>query len=74
MRVAAVQWKARKGDYSSSLRRLVALCSDAATGSDLVVLPEMALTGYLFADAESARAVAVVVAAAGSATTRPFSP
>ncbi len=58
MNVAAVQFKARKGDFESSLRALVHLASDAALDADLVVLPEMAATGYLFADVQAARQVA----------------
>jgi predicted amidohydrolase len=37
---------------------LVRLAEQAAQGSDLVVLPEMAVTGYTFPDAEAVRAVA----------------
>jgi predicted amidohydrolase len=49
MRVAAVQFKAVKADPERSLARLVPLVESAAPGSDLVVLPEMATTGYVFA-------------------------
>ncbi|MFT4626912.1 MAG: putative amidohydrolase [Myxococcota bacterium] len=49
MRVAAVQYRATKGNHEGSLRALRELADEAAIGSDLVVLPEMAATGYLFA-------------------------
>ena len=52
MRVAAVQFKATKGDPSSSLSRLLPLARAAAAQADLVVLPEMATTGYMFSGAE----------------------
>jgi predicted amidohydrolase len=52
MRVAAVQFKATKGDPERSLARLLPLVERAAPGSDLVVLPEMATTGYVFASPE----------------------
>lgn len=58
MRVAAVQFKADRSDLSGSRDRLVALADDAGVEADLVVLPEMAATGYLFATADDARAVA----------------
>lgn len=58
MRIAAVQYKARRGDRRASLRALVDLAREAAQGSDLVVLPEMAVTGYAFPDAAAVRRVA----------------
>lgn len=58
MRVRAVQFKARKGDVPSSLRALSLLADRAAQGADLVVLPEMAATGYLFDGPVAAGAVA----------------
>lgn len=48
MSVTAVQFKPRKGDLQGSLARLVAFADQAAAGSRLVVLPEMAATGYIF--------------------------
>lgn len=51
MRVAAVQ-------YKSPLRALVHLASEAGRDADLVVLPEMAVTGYVFPDLPSVRQVA----------------
>lgn len=58
MRVAAVQFKADQADPEASRRRLVALAEDAAAGADLVVLPELAATGYLFPHPSAVRAVA----------------
>ncbi|MCB9788209.1 MAG: carbon-nitrogen hydrolase family protein [Deltaproteobacteria bacterium] len=58
MRVAAVQFKARLGDLDGSRLALAELARDAAAGADLVVLPEMAATGYLFDDVAHARTVA----------------
>ncbi len=58
MNVAAVQFKATKGDYDASLSRLTPLLEQACPGADLVVLPEMALTGYLFDSPAAARRVA----------------
>jgi predicted amidohydrolase len=57
MRVAAVQYKARKGDFDASLAELVDLAEIGAQGRELVVLPEMAATGYWFPDGPSARLV-----------------
>ncbi len=57
MRVAAVQFKAVKGDWEASAAKLSAMMQDA-DGAKLVVCPEMALTGYVFPDFESARIVA----------------
>ena len=51
MKVAAVQYKAPKGDKATALHALVAYAQTAARGAaDLIVLPEMAATGYVFAD------------------------
>lgn len=58
MRVAAVQFKARKGDPQGSRTALRALAEAAADRADLVVLPEMAVTGYVFPDPEAVRQVA----------------
>ncbi len=49
MRVAAVQYKAPKGDKSAALREIESLVR-LAPPTDLVVLPELAATGYLFDD------------------------
>jgi predicted amidohydrolase len=53
VKVAAVQWKAIKGDKPASLARLASLAREAAAGADLVVLPEMAATGYVFENREA---------------------
>ncbi len=58
MRVAAVQFRAVKGDVSASRSRLAALAGRAARDADLVVCPEMAITGYVFCGPEAVRAVA----------------
>ncbi|MCA9516839.1 MAG: carbon-nitrogen hydrolase family protein [Myxococcales bacterium] len=51
MRVAAVQFRADKADKAGSLARLARFAAEAAAdGAELVVLPEMAATGYLFRD------------------------
>jgi predicted amidohydrolase len=58
MEFAAVQFKAVKGDWTASAEKLSSLITQQATGAALIVCPEMALTGYVFADKESVRAVA----------------
>ena len=58
MKVALVQFKATKGDVSGSRARLLALTREAAQGVDLVVLPEMAVTGYCFEDRAAVEAIA----------------
>ncbi|MBW2255858.1 MAG: carbon-nitrogen hydrolase family protein [Deltaproteobacteria bacterium] len=58
MRVAAVQFKAEKGRRRRSLSALAGLAAEAASRADLVVLPEMAATGYLFPTPHAARRVA----------------
>jgi len=55
MNVAAVQFKGSRSDHPGSLQRLRELAREAAVGADLVVLPELAATQYLFADAAAAR-------------------
>ncbi len=71
MHVAAVQFKADKGDVRGSRQALCALARSAAQGADLVVLPEMATTGYLFPTRE---AVARVSEAPDGPTFRALSP
>ena len=62
MNVAAVQFKATKSQFDASLSRLVTLSTAAARGGvDLLVLPEMALTGYVFKEFEAAQRVAEAV-------------
>ncbi|MCB9679890.1 MAG: carbon-nitrogen hydrolase family protein [Alphaproteobacteria bacterium] len=58
MRAAAVQFKADKDDVAGSRARLTALTADAVVDSDLVVLPEMAVSGYIFPDRDAVAAVA----------------
>ncbi len=65
MRVAAVQYRSIKGQRDASLRQLRELADEAATGSDLVVMPELAATGYVFSSREEVLAVAET---AGGAT------
>lgn len=58
MRVAAVQFKPPKGDLPEAHLRLQRLTRRAAQGADLVVLPEMAATGYVFENVAQAAAIA----------------
>jgi predicted amidohydrolase len=58
MRVAAVQFKPDKDDLSGSRERLVSLAMAAGADADLVVLPEMAVSGYVFATKADVAAVA----------------
>ncbi|MEM6927384.1 MAG: carbon-nitrogen hydrolase family protein, partial [Myxococcota bacterium] len=53
-----VQFRAVKGDVETSRERLVALVERAAVDADLVVCPEMAVTGYVFEHADDVRRVA----------------
>ncbi len=59
MFAAAVQFKADRSDPRGSRERLLGLCATAAEqGAELIVCPEMALTGYLFTDAADVASVA----------------
>lgn len=58
MRVGVVQFQATKGDPVRSRRRLLELADRLPTDLDLLVLPEMAVTGYVFPGAAEVRAVA----------------
>lgn len=58
MRVAAVQYKPIKGKLDASRDRLVELAHEAGAEADLVVLPEMAATGYIFPSKDAVREVA----------------
>ena len=50
---AAVQFEPTMGDTEGNVSRLLELTADAATrGADLVVLPEMATTGYCWSSRE----------------------
>jgi predicted amidohydrolase len=53
-----VQFRAVRGDKDRSLDSLVWLARRVAPGCDLVVLPEMAATGYVFPDRAAVEAVA----------------
>ena len=56
MKLAAVQFKPRKGDVAAASAALAALVEQAAgQGARLVVCPEMATTGHLFRDAAAVR-------------------
>lgn len=49
-RVAAIQFEPKHGAVEENLARIIALCEGAAQqGCHLLVLPEMATTGYVFA-------------------------
>ncbi len=58
MRVAAVQFRAVPGPKAVALERLRLLALRAAPAADLVVLPELAATPYLFPRPALARVVA----------------
>ncbi len=59
--LAVVQYKPRRGARNANLERLVALTTQALTaGAKLVVLPEMAATGYRFPNPEAIRPLAEV--------------
>lgn len=55
MRVTAIQFKAIHSDPDASLRQLIPLVRQAAVDQHLVVLPEMAATGYIFAGIDDIR-------------------
>jgi predicted amidohydrolase len=57
VRVVAVQYRAAKGAFDRSLSALCRLAEGHASGADLVVLPEMAVTGYVFPNREAVWAV-----------------
>lgn len=58
MRLAAVQYKAPKGQIDLALGDIVRLAAEAAVNADLVVFPELAATGYLFENTTEIAAVA----------------
>ncbi len=58
MRVAAVQFKPDKADLCGARQALGDLAAQAAQDSDLVVLPEMAATGYIFDSREEVAGLA----------------
>src|SRR6185503_14271658 len=59
VRVAAIQYKPQKGQREASWEALSRLISTAGeAGAQLIVCPEMALSGYLFQNAASVFRVA----------------
>ena len=58
MITAAVQFRPDRADLAGSRVRLAEIASQAAQEADLVVLPELAVSGYVFADRAEAMAVA----------------
>lgn len=59
MRIATIQFKGKKGQPEASWQALLRLIESAGEkGAQLIVCPEMALTGYLFTDPENAARVA----------------
>ena len=59
MKVAAIQYKPAKGDGVGAWRKLEALITKACVeGAQLVVCPEMAVSGYLFENAAAAARIA----------------
>ena len=60
MRVACAQIEPVLGDVAGNRQRTAAAIADAAeAGGDLVVLPELVTSGYVFASADEARSVAI---------------
>ncbi len=58
MRTVAVQFRPDRADLHGSRARLAAITAQAAETADLVVLPELAVSGYVFTDREEAMTVA----------------
>jgi predicted amidohydrolase len=59
-RIACCQIDPKLGDLDANAEMIEAQIRDAVTaGADVVVLPELATSGYMFADADEARAVAL---------------
>jgi predicted amidohydrolase len=60
VRIACCQIDPTIGDLAANATVIEAQIRDAAdAGADIIVLPELATSGYMFADAEEARAVAL---------------
>ena len=57
-RLVAAQFQAIKGDWHRSAQKLDGLLAPLGTSASLIVCPEMALTGYVFANADAALTVA----------------
>jgi predicted amidohydrolase len=53
MKVTAIQFRRGERTHAEALSELVELADEAGPGQDLIVLPEMAATGYIFADADA---------------------
>jgi predicted amidohydrolase len=59
VRVAAIQFKPEKGNKDASWQALLAMCAAAGErGAQLIVCPEMAVSGYLFENAAAALEIA----------------
>jgi predicted amidohydrolase len=66
LKVAAVQFKPQKDHGEAAWSTLVQLITVAGeSGAELIVCPEMAVSGYLFADAKDAARIAEPKAGAG---------
>lgn len=75
MKLAAIQFKGEKAPEKAAAAgaRLEALVEQAgAAGAQVVVCPEMALTGYLFSDADAARAIAEPATGSGLSRLAPL--
>jgi predicted amidohydrolase len=60
VRIACCQIDPAIGDLAANAEVIAAQIRDAvAAGADVIVLPELATSGYMFADADEARAVAL---------------
>jgi predicted amidohydrolase len=60
VRIACCQMDPTLGDLAANAEAIEAQIRDAVTGgADVIVLPELATSGYMFADADEARAAAL---------------
>lgn len=59
VRVACSQLEPRVGDPANAERVATEIAAAAAEGADLIVLPELCTSGYVFRDAHEARAAAL---------------
>ncbi|MEE2643606.1 MAG: carbon-nitrogen hydrolase family protein [Myxococcota bacterium] len=67
LQLAVVQFRAETDEVEVERARLLALCAESiAAGAQLIVLPELALTRYLFANQAEARALAEVTSGASA--------
>ena len=61
LQLAVIQFQAETDEVKVERARLLALCVESiAAGAQLIVLPELALTRYLFSNQAEARALAEV--------------